>query len=176
MYRYLILFLCLSISISCKDNGCDDDGQLTDSELSWMPYYNGQMLVFENDSLGTDTFIVNVKRFDYDFYCPTSECNKSEAIQAKFDLDSVEFLLSIAHPIGCPKGEDGTVVYWGGRRDFIKERNDNLTLVINGVTYSNVRLLIENTNLTGRGNVYYSKTKGILSYQINDSITWTLAN
>jgi hypothetical protein len=164
------------VFFSCNDDGCNDDGKLTDSELSWMPYNNGQMLVFKNDTLGSDTIIVNVSRFDFDFVCPTSNCNKSEAIQAKFQLDSDEFLLSVAHYIECPKVDDRIAIYWGGRRDFIRDHNDSISIGINGTTYSNVRLLMENSNTPSNGNIYYSKTKGILSFQLNNGSIWTLAN
>src|ERR1035441_5677493 len=69
--KKVIVVLLIGIGFwSCQPK-CTDDPDLTADELSWLPYYNGQMIIFKNDTGSIDTGFAQV-------YFATGSCKTDD--------------------------------------------------------------------------------------------------
>jgi hypothetical protein len=174
--KYVLFLFSISLVFNaCKDD-CGDDGKCTSEELSWNPYYDGQMLIFENDSLVRDTVFVRVNEINVELPKMDDYCTKSQVFQSHFEVGNDSLTINVSHAISYSKVDFRPCLYSISRREYFEEHPDSISLMINNVFYPNVRLLMNRFSYSSISNIYYSKTKGVLSYQLSDSTIWRVVN
>ena len=174
--KYALFLFSISLVFNACKEDCDDDGKCTSEELAWNPYYDGQMLVFENDSLPNDTAIVHVKVTDEELNNLGENCTKYQSIQSYFKIGNDSLIIHVRHRISYPKYDNRPCLYSPSSQAYFEDYSDSISMSINNVNYSNVRLLMGLFNQYTITNIYYSKSKGVLSYQLGDSTIWRIIN
>ena len=175
MKSFTVIVLIFLFIISCKKD-CNDTGDCSAEEVAWIPYQNAQMLVFQNDSLVRETLYVQRNSYYVDFPPSGDNCVKSQSITATVNLHNNYLMIEARHEINYPKFDPSPNLQTKSSRDFFKDHPDSIDITINNINYSNVRLIHGGVGTSiDPSNIYYSKTKGILSFQI-DSVKWSLVN
>ncbi|MBK8364697.1 MAG: hypothetical protein IPN61_11785 [Bacteroidetes bacterium] len=169
----LFLIILIASAFSCKEK-CTDDGSCTADELSWIPYHDGQMLIFENDSSQIDTFFVErTSGFYPKVYDDDSNCPNFESVQAKIRINDNYLQITTSHYYTFPKSQNWPCLYSETTRDFFKDHADSISITVKNKNYSQVRLMMQGQN-SYFNNVYYNKTSGIISFQLRDGSVWGL--
>lgn len=175
---FLIVLIVLSSSCKKVPYQCDENKDLTSSELSWIPYIHGQVLIFENDLSEKDTVSVEITS-GYQVLPPYDDfCSELQYISAKFPIVASDYLeIQVRHEIPYPKVRLGPVLYTTHfRRAFLEDLPDTNSLTINGIVYSNLKRAFSNFAFSTEAyDVYYKKDKGIISFKV-DSIRWVIVN
>lgn len=175
MKQLVFLFLIFLIAYSCKKE-CNDNGELTNEELSWITYQDGQMLIFENDSSVRETLYVQKNSYYVDFPENDDYCTKSQTVYVKLPIRNNFLMIESRHQISYPKFSGAPNLQTDGSRQFFYDYPDSINIMINNIYYTDVRLIPMPYSLVFR-NVYHSKSKGILSYELfSDSSKWSLIN
>ena len=85
-------------------------------------------------------------------------------------------MIESRHQISYPKFSGAPNLQTDGSRHFFYDYPDSINIMINNIYYTDVRLIPMPYSLVFR-NVYHSKSKGILSYELfSDSSKWSLIN
>jgi hypothetical protein len=172
-FKKIIVFILLVFVSSCKKQ-CPNGGDCTEYELSWLVYSDGQTLNFATDSNETLTTVITESKTYQNAYNSSSDCSKYQVIQQSMNLQSNQINIFISHDGGVPKVDYRAVLYTGCCRAYFGDYADTNSLIINNVTYQNLRVLIPNGS--GFKNIYYSKSLGILAFNTSDNKFFKLRN
>lgn len=173
---FLFILIC-SLNIACKKEMCSEGEDCTSVELSWLPYQNGQLLIFKNDSSEIDTFSIEMNAYYLDVTSSNDECSRFQIVEGKFYVKNDFLMIEIMHDVNIPKTRPEANLQTMWARYFLSDSPDTTQIVIDNISYSNLRLLAPANNDTVHiTNVYYSKIKGIVSFQSPDGNRWHLLN
>ena len=178
MKTLFLLIISCSLTIACK-KVCSVGEECTSNELSWLPYQDGQLLIFKNDSSEIDTFSVVKNAYYIDATSSNYDCSRFQVVDETIFVNGDFIKIEVMHWAGIPKVRAEANLQTNGARNFISDSPDTNNIVIDSMQYSNLRLLFpsNNGNSTFRiHNVYYSKLKGIVSFQSPDGNRWHLLN
>jgi hypothetical protein len=165
MKSFDLFFISILLIFSCKKD-CQES-TLISHELAWIPYSNGQILLFESDSINRDTLVVE-RRSSF-VQPPRGEfCNdKVQTVSSYIDFGYDYIRIGITHKFN-PE------LYTRTKRAELYYIPDTHSITINNITYAGLRLAFPLADTLGRiTNIYYSKEKGIISYQVNSNV-WNI--
>jgi hypothetical protein len=159
---FIIFAFCLIVSCEPK---CTDDPNLTSDELSWLPYTNGQMLIYKSDTGSFDTAYVQTLFTTGDCVNDNNGCTHCYQIggdRIKFNNGS-EIDISVEHyNKWFPDNLNSAFMY---------EKFSNVTpqnnIILNGNSYNNVYII---------GGVYYIKGYGVIAYTTYGVTKWVRIN
>lgn len=177
--KILLLFILIcSIIFSCRKEKCSEGEDCASNELLWLPYQNGQILIFKNDSPEIDTLSVVKNAYYRDATFSNDECSRFQVVEATFPVKNDFLKIEVIHYVGIPKVRAEANLQTSCCRNFISDSPDTSQIIIDSIHYSNLRLLLpyyahDTSNIS---NVYYSKIKGIVSFQSPDGNRWHLIN
>ena len=176
----LALLLCgLVIQISCKKDNCKDCSQLSNEELSFICYNQGDKVVFKNDIMNImDTLLITYK-YTERLYCNSTYCGENGAIFANFTFS---YLLN-GGGIGILWHGDIPKFGFSGPNttdyDFPLSGNTQ-TVTINTIAYNDVYVVqMDSTSIASEYKVkipwkiYYSKSKGLIRLYMVNGQTWS---
>ena len=177
--KILLLFILIcSLTIACK-KVCSEEEDCTSDELSWLPYRNGQILIFKNDSSEIDSFSVEINAYYLNVTNSNDECLRVQIVKESFQVMNDFLMLQIMHDVNIPKTRPEPNLQTRWTRNFIFDSPDTSQTVLDNISYSNLRLFLPSNNANGTSrirNVYYSNIKGIVSFQSPDGKMWHLLN
>ena len=165
------IFLSIIIISCCKKRNYNF--LLSDEDLKWNPYVQGQYLFFKSNLQDTESFEVSeVRRFSFESGV-TSEC---------MDISREWLTVSFYNKSNGNRGEimkvmatyDGSTsaakISWMSHYNYLPPEPPSTSIVINGTTYNNVyETKIENTTVDSAVVKYYfNKEYGFLKYVLKN--------
>jgi len=181
MKKILILVFVWVMVDGCKDNCGDEQGLLTPQELAWLPYYNGQVLVFQSDSGKIDTVTVTKSITSYQYgvsengNCPLiySAENGKEILNFGSDSLSLRFDISINH--------NSSPAIIGNYEQFVfSNYSTQNNVTVNNINYNDIYVMAQDTtgwyaklqNRQKVWKVYYTQQKGLLEFIVYEGSNW----
>jgi hypothetical protein len=160
-----IVFLC-----SCGHK-CADTPDLTADELSWLPYSNGQIIIFKNDTGAIDTGFVKTY-FDLGKSITDGNgCNHwaqsgTNELSNFTSIPNGDFIISVSHydqwfPGNLNSANFGIGIYFS---DLTPQNN----VILNGKSYNNVYIRPDG--------VYFIKNYGIIAFTTYGVTKWVRIN
>jgi hypothetical protein len=158
------------ICISCKD----EKSNYLVADKSLLSYQKGDTLIYQNEMLENDSFIVN--NIEY-YYLPTGSADESykEGYNFYFNKlnnssDSNNYIIFIGYNYHININWENTFYYSTSSDKIVYDKIEIL-----GTSYENVRRLDPNDFITA-DTILYHYNFGILQYFDNDRHIWKLNN
>jgi hypothetical protein len=194
MKNALVIFIFCLLFVSCKQE-CNDDPNLTSSELSWLSYNGGEVLIFRSNSGLYDTVYIQNKNIDLNS-CQTNSSSKCQhqtqeaSISGNFKIQPFYFEIHVGHINSDCSG----CGYYPYLTRYIPDNGlyfSNFSpvnnIVINNITYNNVYILTVDTahwipqpiseqDATDIWKIYYTKQNGILEFDYWHGLSWVRIN
>lgn len=183
--NFLILpLVCLLLFEGCgRRCSYNPSPDLTSEELSWMPYVNGQILIFQSDTGSVDTVNVETLRGGHLKQEVEDPCDVGyQAIGADIYTRGGVLQIYVAHYYpDYPQNYNSASINSSRFSDASIQNN----CVINGTAYNNVYVMNLNStwtslfggnNIDGPVKVYFTKQNGILRFDCANGHYWVKIN
>src|ERR1035437_1858033 len=194
MKNAIIIFITCLLFVSCKQE-CNDDPNLTTTELSWLSYNGGEVLIFKSNSGLYDTAKIQNRVIGL-YSCQThspSQCKhqtQEASVSGDFNIQDFNFEIHVGHLNSDCSGCGNYPYLTRYNPDnglYFSNFNPVNNIVINNISYNNVYILTEDTThwisqpiseqgATDIWKIYYTQQNGILEFDYWHGLSWIRIN